>query len=110
VTAPSGFDCQSCGACCAYSHEWPRFTLEDDAELALIPSKFVDDRQGRMRCDGERCSALTGAIGERTACAVYAVRPIVCRDCQPGDHACDTARAHYGFVSFITASPALIST
>ncbi len=100
LPAVSVHDCQGCGACCAYSHEWPRFTLEDDADLALIPPKFVDDGQGRMRCDGERCSALTGAIGEHTACSVYAVRPIVCRDCQPGDDACEMARAHYGFPSF----------
>ncbi|MBC8050450.1 MAG: YkgJ family cysteine cluster protein [Chitinophagales bacterium] len=109
MTAPSGYDCQSCGACCAYSHEWPRFTLEDDAELALIPAKFVDDALGRMRCDGERCSALNGGIGERTACAVYAVRPIVCRDCQPGDDACEMARQRYGFPSLATASTVFVS-
>ncbi len=90
-------DCQSCGACCAYSRDWPRFTLEDDAALALIPARFVDDPLGRMRCEGERCSALTGVVGEHAACSVYAVRPLVCRDCQSGDHACDMARKHYGF-------------
>ncbi|TIW89146.1 MAG: YkgJ family cysteine cluster protein, partial [Mesorhizobium sp.] len=31
------FDCQSCGACCSYSAEWPRFSTEDDAQLDRIP-------------------------------------------------------------------------
>ncbi|RVA08938.1 YkgJ family cysteine cluster protein, partial [Mesorhizobium sp. M7D.F.Ca.US.004.03.1.1] len=35
------FDCQSCGACCSYSAEWPRFSTEDDAQLDRIPEKYV---------------------------------------------------------------------
>jgi len=93
---PSTFACQSCGACCAYSAEWPRFSLEDDAQLALIPAVYVDDAAGRMRCDGDRCSALVGKVGEATACAVYAVRPDVCHTCQPGDDECLIARARHG--------------
>lgn len=88
--------CTTCGACCAYSAEWPRFSLEDDAALALIPSEFVDDANGRMRCDGDRCSALLGVVGVGTSCGVYAVRPDVCRDCMPGDEACEIARRHFG--------------
>ena len=88
--------CQSCGACCAYSREWPRFTLEDDADLARIPAGLVDDSLGRMRCEGERCAALSGEIGVGTACTIYDVRPQVCRACLPGDDACRMARAHYG--------------
>ena len=34
--------CQSCGACCAYSREWPRFSTETDAELDSIPGELVD--------------------------------------------------------------------
>ena len=88
--------CTSCGACCAYSAEWPRFSLEDDAAIALIPAEFVDDDNGRMRCDGNRCSALVGVVGTGTRCGVYAVRPDVCRDCMPGDEACRIAREHFG--------------
>ena len=47
--------CQSCGACCAYSSNWPRFTIEEDAALDLIPSELVNDRLSGMRCDGDRC-------------------------------------------------------
>lgn len=93
----ASFDCQSCGACCAYSRDWPRFSLEDDAALARIPARFVDDEAGRMRCDGDRCSALSGKLGEHVACGIYDVRPIVCRDCQPGDEECLIARAYHRF-------------
>lgn len=95
--AQADFDCQSCGACCAYSRDWPRFTLEDDAAIARIPAEIVDDTAGRMRCDGDRCRALRGTVGQQTSCGIYAVRPQVCRDEQPGDEACRIARAHYGF-------------
>jgi len=94
LAAPA-YDCQTCGACCAYSREWPRFSLEDDAALARIPPHFVDDTHGRMRCDGDRCSALVGEIGVATACAVYAVRPEVCVSCMPGDDECLAARRRF---------------
>jgi Fe-S-cluster containining protein len=93
--ALADFDCQACGACCDYSQEWPRFTLEDDEALARIPPAYVDDPAGRMRCNGTRCSALVGTVGTSTACAVYAVRPDVCHACLPGDDACLMARARH---------------
>jgi Fe-S-cluster containining protein len=88
--------CQACGACCAYSANWPRFSTEDDAELDLIPSELINEKASGMRCDGDRCAALTGRIGEATACAIYAVRPEVCRSCMPGDAECTMARKKYG--------------
>ena len=88
--------CQSCGACCSYSQNWPRFTVEDDAALDLIPAELVNERLSGMRCDGERCCALTGKIGEATACGIYTVRPEVCRVCMPGDPECAMARRKFG--------------
>ena len=88
--------CQACGACCGTSREWPRFSTESDAELALIPAHLVDPAQGHMRCAGDRCSALAGRIGVETACTVYGVRPVVCRDCTIGDDACTIARVRFG--------------
>lgn len=88
--------CQSCGACCAYSANWPRFTTEGDETLELIPQAFVNERQSGMRCDGNRCSALQGEIGVATACGIYAVRPEVCRTCMPGDAECAMARRRFG--------------
>ncbi len=87
--------CQSCGACCAYSADWPRFGLETEAEIEAIPRDYVDDARGTMRCTGDRCAALAGVIGVATACTLYAVRPQVCRDCLPGDDSCLTARARF---------------
>jgi Fe-S-cluster containining protein len=88
--------CQACGACCSYSSNWPRFTTEDDAALDLIPANFVNEKLSGMRCDGERCSALTGKVGVATACGIYAVRPEVCRTCMPGDVECAMARKRHG--------------
>jgi hypothetical protein len=96
VQAGSGSPCQACGACCAYSANWPRFSTEDDAALSLIPEALVNDRQSGMRCDGERCRALEGDVGIGTACMIYAVRPEVCRSCEPGDPECNLARRRYG--------------
>jgi uncharacterized protein len=96
TAAAAGARCRSCGACCAYSREWPRFSLEDDATLAVIPRAFIDDREAGMRCDGDRCAALIGEVGVATSCAVYDVRPDVCRTCEPDDEACVTARLRFG--------------
>jgi uncharacterized protein len=88
--------CQACGACCAYSANWPRFSTEDDADIDLIPIELVNERASGMRCEGDRCAALDGRIGEATACAIYAVRPDVCRACMPGDVECTMARKKHG--------------
>jgi uncharacterized protein len=69
--------------------------LETDADLDRIPRALVDDEGGRMRCNGNRCSALVGEVGTSTACTVYDVRPDVCRACLPGDDACLMARRHF---------------
>ena len=98
--------CQACGACCSYSANWPRFTIEDDAALDLIPEKFVNERLSGMRCDGDRCSALSGKVGEATACLIYAVRPEVCRTCMPGDVECAMARKRHG-LPVLAVVPAL---
>lgn len=93
--------CQACGACCAYSPNWPRFTIEDDAALDLIPEKFVNERLSGMRCDGDRCTALSGRIGVATACGIYEVRPEVCRTCMPGDVECGMARKRHGLPALV---------
>jgi Fe-S-cluster containining protein len=93
---PAQNPCQSCGACCAYSANWPRFTTEDDAALELIPPALVNERLSGMRCVGPRCAALAGQIGEATSCTIYPLRPEVCRTCMPGDAECAIARQKYG--------------
>lgn len=76
--------------------DWPRFTLEDDETIARIPAALVDDGCGRMRSTDNRCDALAGQVGHATGCTIYALRPDVCRACQPGDDACRIARRHFG--------------
>ena len=92
--ALDGVDCQACGACCTFSAEWPRFSLETDAEIDAIPSQYV--ATSGMRCVGNRCSALVGEVGKATACGVYPVRPQVCRACVPGGDDCRMARERHG--------------
>ena len=101
--------CQSCGACCSYSHNWPRFSIEGDEALALIPDNFVNARQSGMRCDGDRCSALSGKVGGGVRCEIYAVRPEVCRTCMPGDAECNMARKRHGLEA-IAVVPAQAGT
>lgn len=90
------FDCQSCGACCSYSADWPRFSTEEDAQLDRIPAELVAADQSGMRCEGVRCSALAGEVGKHTACGIYDLRPDVCRACMPGGDDCLMARAAHG--------------
>lgn len=88
--------CQGCGACCAYSRAWPRFSTESEDALVRIPEAFVDASLSGMLCIGNRCAALVGEVGVATACSIYNDRPDVCRACEPGDDACLMARAHWG--------------
>ena len=58
--------------------------------------ELVNARGSGMRCDNDRCAALSGSIGEATACTIYAIRPEVCRTCMPGDAECAMARRKFG--------------
>jgi uncharacterized protein len=85
-------DCETCGGCCAYSWEWPTFIGERDGER--IPKHLTEN--GRMRCDGDRCTALIGTIGVEVHCRVYEDRPLVCVEFTAGSQACHAVRAHFG--------------
>jgi hypothetical protein len=54
-----------------------------------------------MRCDGDRCAALQGKVGEATCCTIYQLRPDVCRTCMPGDAECAIARKKWGLPALI---------
>lgn len=95
------WDCQTCGACCSYSAEWPRFTMETDEALDRIPAELTSADGRGMRCEGARCSALSGKVGTSAACTIYEVRPDVCHACNPGDDECRTARAAFGLDSHV---------
>jgi uncharacterized protein len=93
---PADDICRTCGACCSYSAEWPRFSLESEARLDLIPRELVAADERGMRCTGDRCAALVGTVGQSTSCAIYRLRPDVCRTCLPGDAECREARRRFG--------------
>ena len=63
-----------------------------DGDGAGIPDELIDSDHGRMRCHGNRCAALVGALGSRAHCSVYANRPLVCREFQPGSEDCIMVR------------------
>lgn len=96
AAARSASPCLDCGACCDYSSQWPRFSTESDAELALIPEALVAANLSGMRCEGTRCAALAGKVGEAAHCTIYATRPHVCRACEIGDDECLIARDRNG--------------
>ena len=102
ITSP----CQSCGACCSYSENWPRFTIEDEEALDRIPAMYVNARLSGMRCEGNRCSALSGDVGMATSCLVYEVRPEVCRTCLPGDVECNMARRKHQLPAIVVPADA----
>jgi Fe-S-cluster containining protein len=84
------FDCQTCGACCAYSDSWPELDQTDNLPDALVD--YSKGAYGAMRCNGDRCQQLRGTVGKQVSCAIYAERPWACRNCEPGGKACLTAR------------------
>jgi Fe-S-cluster containining protein len=86
-------DCTTCGACCAYSYDWPEL-MEDDGDG--IAESLIDCETGRMKCTGDRCNALAGTVGVAVRCTVYAHRPTVCREFDPCPENCDRVRAWFG--------------
>ncbi|HJR23616.1 MAG TPA: YkgJ family cysteine cluster protein [Dongiaceae bacterium] len=92
----SASPCWTCGACCSFAPDWPRFTTEEDSALDRIPGLLVAADLSGMRCNGNRCSALVGEVGISTSCMIYDARPDVCRACVAGDEACGMARSRFG--------------
>ena len=90
---PADFDCNTCGACCAYSPDWPELAPDDHGPDGP-PAEWVDE--GYIRWGEGRCSALSGTIGDCTRCVIYARRPSPCRACQPGSTPCLDARRRHG--------------
>jgi Fe-S-cluster containining protein len=88
------FDCNTCGACCETSADWPKLTDADRGADGPPPEMVTPD--GYMACQGDRCGALDGVVGVRTGCRIYERRPQPCRICQPGDQACLVARRKHG--------------
>jgi len=67
-----------------------------DGDSEGIPDELIDSSHERMQCYGNRCAALTGEIGRRAQCSVYANRPLVCREFQAGSDDCIMVRRSFG--------------
>lgn len=102
-------DCQTCGACCcnlavnrdAGLEEYVEVTARDS--LFLVPELLerwaVRSEDGSWHLKvvgGDRCAALSGVLGRRVSCELYALRPAPCRSVEPGSAECLEARAERG--------------
>ena len=63
--------------------------------LGAVGPDFVAVTQFDTRKEA-LASALSGKVGDATACTIYPVRPEVCRTCMPGDPECAMARKRHG--------------
>ena len=91
--------CQTCGACCAsfrVSFYWA------EAEACALPAPAVEQVNAVFACmagtnrKAPRCDALQGVVGRQVSCSLYAQRPSPCREVQPGDDKCNSARSRHG--------------
>lgn len=94
--------CQTCGACCStyrVSFYWAESTAHPDGrvpvELTASVTPVIRCMQGTDSA-APRCVALEGTVGACVGCRIYAQRPSVCREVQPGDDFCRRARQHHG--------------
>ncbi|TVQ88772.1 MAG: YkgJ family cysteine cluster protein [Deltaproteobacteria bacterium] len=90
------YDCQSCGACCREGYDTVEVDEEDPA-TRLHPELLHRGPFGRLnlRRDGVCCACLRVEASKYT-CAIYATRPLPCRELEIGSSACLTARARVG--------------
>ena len=93
---PSALDCQTCGACCAFSKHWPAYRPDEAALQARVPHEWKHPDGRRVACVGERCAALRGTLGVSVACALYDIRPRACRNFTPGGLGCRMVRKRLG--------------
>lgn len=95
------FDCQQCGACCAYFRVSFYWGEGDDAPGGTVPAQLTQAISPTLRCMNgtqtkpARCVALQGDIGRQVGCTIYAQRSSTCKELMPGDEKCLKARAHH---------------
>lgn len=88
-------ECTECGACCFNaSPRGVRVWGDDHArmgDLAETYAHFIGN-QCYMRVEGERCAALAVTAAGSFTCAIYDVRPRVCRELERGSSRCEAER------------------
>ena len=105
---PSGYDCQTCGACCVNSNSGRGYVALSKKEAAtarrlglpVVADRKGDARLGAVPHDGSGgetvCVAFSGTVGGRCGCTIYGGRPKECRDFLPGSLKCRYARHEAG--------------
>lgn len=102
MATEAGFDCQSCGACCASFRVSFYWGEADDAPGGTVPAALTVKVNEQMRCmqgtqsHPVRCVALQGEVGSSVGCGIYAQRASTCRELLPGDSQCLRARQRHG--------------
>jgi Fe-S-cluster containining protein len=101
-----GYDCQTCGACCAGPPGGGPFVYLAAAEavaarrLRLPVVTFKGEEYLGVRPaaagGGSVCRALAGTVGGACSCTIYPARPGVCRAFEAGSIACRAARREAG--------------
>ena len=96
------YDCQTCGACCATFRVAFYWAEADDAPGGHVPVALTQELRPNVRCmrgtnaARPRCQALSGQVGGRVGCGIYALRPTPCRELMPGQPHCIQARRAHG--------------
>lgn len=98
----TAFDCQRCGACCAFFRVSFYWAEADDVSEGTVPSDLTEPVGPFHRCmrgtatSPVRCVALRGEVGQGVGCAIYDRRSSTCREVMPGDAQCLKARRGHG--------------
>jgi len=78
--------CLGCGACCAFFRVSFYWREADPAQGGKVPLDFVEeetefyDNLKGTNQSHPYCAALSGKIGEKVGCTIYARRPSPCRE------------------------------
>lgn len=100
-------DCQACGACCVSHADEGTLADVSNTDRARMSSRTIrlhvlnestkttwkhqagGPLRGMKACV---CTALVGSLLRRVRCSIYAERPDVCREFEPGSQRCQSAR------------------
>jgi len=104
---PIEYNCQTCGACCAFftvpvdsteqhGPEWLKRWTQPDSGSRIMRGTKGGNGPDTSKRPLNRCIALSGGVGVAVHCALYSSeRPQVCPDFRPGCELCNLARSAY---------------
>ena len=102
TTDAISFDCQTCGACCAYfriSFYWAETDAHPLGQVPQDMTKAISPHYVAMQgstTKPPRCVALAGDIGQSVACTIYEKRSSTCRAFEMGSDGCFKTRKAHG--------------